>query len=328
MTNDNVLLSSGNRWTGIASQLKRAMREVPALREGRLLIVESEQATPASCFADEILTAPEGSDDEYVAALLDICERKHVRVIIPTIDRDLLRLAPHTARFSAIGAALVCPPPALVDLCVDKLKFLEFAHSANLPHPTTYSLADLQDQHFPVFAKHRRGFGSRGAFVCQSLDEARAAVDRDPGLIFQELFETPEISVDGFISKSGQTTVRVQRTRDQVVGGEVWQSHTVRWAHVGELAARVMDSLAAAGLSGPLNVQIFSGARPVVIEVNTRLGSGSVLSNVASRGRLFYSVLVEACGGLSQGNPDDYAENVRLLRFRVARDSNPSHPPA
>jgi len=73
--------------------------------------------------------------------------------------------------------------------------------------------------------------------------------------------------------------------------------------------------LARRGLRGPLNVQVFASQPPLVIEVNTRLGSASVLSNVATGGRFFAAVLAEACGLPVDGDPDDYREGLSLYRF-------------
>src|SRR5690606_17360736 len=152
--------------------------------------------------------------------------------------------------------------------------------------------------------------GSIGAGVCRSLAEAEAALARDSSLVFQEYIEAPEVSVDAYISATGRCTVRVPRIRDQVSGGEAQQSHTIRSEAIVRLADRTLEALARQGLRGPLNVQAFMLPRPVLIEVNTRLGSGSVLANEAVNGRLYAGMLHEACGGISDGDPDDYREGL------------------
>jgi carbamoylphosphate synthase large subunit len=167
----------------------------------------------------------------------------------------------------------------------------------------------------PLFCKPGRGFGSINAGLCSSLERAREILALRPDTIFEEYVRAAEISVDAYIASSGRCTVRVQRIRDKVVGGEAVQSHTVRIPPVRDAAAATIDALARRGLRGPLNVQVFASDPPRVIEVNTRLGSASVLSNVASGGRLFTAVLAEACGLPADGDPDDYREGVSLYRF-------------
>jgi biotin carboxylase len=118
-----------------------------------------------------------------------------------------------------------------------------------------------------------------------------------------------------------------------VVGGEVHQSHTVRSPGIAALADRTIDALVRRGLRGPLNIQLFASAQPLLIEVNTRLGSGSVLSNTATGGRLLVSVLADACGATCEGDRDDYVAGLWLQRYwgDIVHDgvrALAGHPPA
>jgi len=310
----NLLVTCGGRWVGMVLQLKQAMSSVPALRNGRILIADRAPLTPAGCFADGSLVVPSVEHPEYVDNLLDVCRRQGVRVVLPIIDIDLRRLAPHAGRFADAGATLVCPPSEVVELCLDKTRFAAFAREYHLLHPCTYMPDKLTDDLFPLFMKRRMGFGSIGAGLCRSLGDAKRALQQDPDLIFQEYVNNTEISVDAFVSRTGRCTVRVPRVRDKVIGGEAVQTHTIRSERIADLADRTLVALAARGLRGPANVQLFAGDSPMLIEVNPRLGSASVLSNVASDGRLFVSVLGESCGETHDGDPDSYRE-LSLHRF-------------
>jgi len=64
-----------------------------------------------------------------------------------------------------------------------------------------------------------------------------------------------------------------------------------------------------------LNVQIFNTAEPMLLEVNTRLGSAVVLSNMATDGRLLDALLHEAVGGSSEGDPSQYRVGLCLNRY-------------
>ncbi len=315
LVSSNVLVLCGGKWVGLVLQLKRAMREVAELHDGRIFVADKAPLTAAGSFADASFIVPSVSDPDYVDCLIDICSRHAVRVVVPLIDLDVARLAPQSDRFLAIGTTVVCPTTDLVETCLDKNQFERFANEHGLDHPQTYALDELDLAPFPLFFKRRRGFGSIGSGMCESPSEARAFLDRTPDLIFQEYITAPEVSVDAYISAAARCTVRVQRIRVKVLGGEAFQSRTIKSQAVRKLASRTIDALAARGLKGPLNVQMFDGDRPTLIEVNTRLGSGSVLSNQASGGRLFRSVLTEACGGSCEGDPEDYKEDLQLLRY-------------
>lgn len=311
----NLLITCGGKWVGIVIQLREAMRRNPLLAEGKIVVASSDELTPAGCFADQAVQVPPIRDPGYVDRLIEVCLQHRIRVVVPLIDLDLERLSPHLARFGEIGTTVVCPQPKLVDLCFDKLAFAQFAAHNGLRHPQTVSPPDLAGLRFPVFYKRRRGFGSIGSGICQSPEEAIRLSAAAPDLVFQELVNAPEITVDAYIARSGRCVVRVSRVRDKVVAGESYKSYTVCLPAVDDLAKRTIEALAREGLRGPLNVQIFHTTEPVLLEVNTRLGSAVVLSNVATGGRLFDTLLHEALGGTSEGDPSDYRVGLHLNRF-------------
>jgi carbamoyl-phosphate synthase large subunit len=311
----NVLLTCGGHWVGMVLQLKQAMQNVPALREGQLYVADRANITPAGCYADAAFRVPDVADPLYADRLLELCTEHRIRVIVPHLDIDLDRLVPDLERFAAIGTTVVCPSADVVDLCRDKLRFDAFARSEGLPCPTSYPVGSLQAEVFPLFAKRRRSSASVGACLCRSLEAARTALEQYPDLIFQEVLQGQEVSVDAFISSQGHCTIRVPRLRDKVVGGEAMQSHTIRSAPLANWADRTTSALARQGFRGPLNLQFFFGDMITLVEVNARLGSASVLANAATKGRYYSSVLFEACGGVSEGDPDDYQEGLYLYRY-------------
>ena len=301
----NLLVTCGGKWVGIVLQLQEAMRRNPLLAEGKIVVASSDELTPAGCFADGSVQMPLIRDPGYVDCLIEACRQHGIRVVVPLIDLDLERLSPHLARFSELGTTVVCPEPELVELCFDKLAFAQFAAHNGLRHPQTVLASGLADLRFPAFYKRRHGFGTIGSGVCQSTEEAIRLSAAAPDLVFQELVNAPEITVDCYIARSGRCVVRVPRVRDKVVAGESYKSHTVRLPVVEELAQRTIEALAGQGLRGPLNVQIFHTADPMLLpRSNTRLGSAVVLSNIATGGgRLLDALLNEALGGTSEGDP-------------------------
>jgi carbamoyl-phosphate synthase large subunit len=311
----SVVVTCGGKWVGMILQLRQAMRRHPQLRDARIVVASCDALTAAGCFADAAEQVPLIRDPEYVDRLLDVCRRHEARVVIPLIDLDLERLAPHAERFAAAGARLVCPTPELVELCLDKLLFERFCREHGLAHPPYRELAELDEQSFPVFGKRRRGFGSIGSGICRTADEAREMVAAAPDTLFQPVIEAPEISVDAYVAASGACIVRVPRSRDKVVAGEAYRTRTLPASPVTELARRTVEALASGGLRGPLNVQLFDADPPCLIEVNTRLGSASVLSNMAVGGRLLDALLDEALGGEAGGDPDAYDVGLSLTRF-------------
>src|SRR5262249_10197279 len=123
MTARNVLVTCGGTAVGTGLQLKQALRDVPPLRDGEGFVAGRAALTPASYFADAALVVPAVDHPSYVAHLLDLCRQHAVRVLIPIMDIDLDRLAPHLQQFTDQGTTVVCPSPRLVELCLDKRLF-------------------------------------------------------------------------------------------------------------------------------------------------------------------------------------------------------------
>jgi carbamoyl-phosphate synthase large subunit len=289
---------------------------VPELRSGKVYVAGVEPRTSAGAFADDQFVVPRISDEQYISSLLDLCDKAEIRVLLPIIDVDVMRLAPHAEEFSQRGTSLVAPTLEIGRLCIDKTEFSMFAGQHKIRVPRCVSQTSLAEAQYPVFFKRRCGFGSIGSGIARSFGEARIAMANDADLVFQEFFAESELSVDAFISHTGSTVFAVQRVRDKMIGGEAIRSHTVKDNGIGKAALELLGALAKRGLSGPVNVQMFASDPPAVFDVNPRLGSASVLSNVATGGRLFASVLQEACGGTARSESvDAYEEGLYLYRY-------------
>lgn len=313
----NVLVTCGGKWVSMVRGVAKAMRQVPCLAVGRVIVADRASLTPAGVFATKSVQVPPLDDPGYADALLAVCTRERVRVLLPIIDIDLNVLARHAERFAAAGTAIVCPPTDAVDLCFDKERFHAFAaeHHLNPVPVLDRSPSSLRRATYPLFAKRPRGFGSIGAGRVDTPEAAMTRAAADPELIFQPFIDAVEVSVDGVLRSDGRLVVAVQRRRDKVVGGESWQSTTISDPKVRALTMAAAEALHERGVRGPVNLQCFLTSTPQLIEVNPRLGSASVFSDFAAGGRLIASVLALACGEEPDGDADDYAVGVSLYRF-------------
>lgn len=312
----NVLIPCGGKWVGHVLHVREAMEKVPAFRGGRVFVADLQPVTPAGCFADAAFQVPPVHEAAYVPTLRELALKHGVGLILPLIDIDVMALAPHRSALARDGIHVVCPSPEVAETCFDKRRFHAFAESHRLAVPRMVASRELPSAAFPLFAKPARGFGSIGAGLCPDRASAERCLQDRPDMIFEEYLDGTEYSVDLYVSRSGRTIAAVVRQRDKVVGGEAYQSHTVSRQDVQAAARACADALASAGYWGPLNVQVIVGSRgPAVIDVNPRLGSASLLSNTATGGRLLWSILYEASGGLCDESYDDYVIGLRLTRF-------------
>jgi len=312
----NIIITGGGKWVGIVLQFKKAMQAVKPLADSQLFIASMEKLTPAGCFVDGAFQVPPVKENHYVEHLLEICLSNEVGIIIPLMDIDLLRLAPYRSQFNQHKITLLCPPEALVKLCSDKQNFYQYCQKQHLNYPRLFKAANIQLQDFPLYYKPRFGFGSLSTGVLYTPEQLKALLTQNhDDLLFQEYLSAPEISIDALISINHTVTFRVPRQRDKIVAGEVYKSHTVDLSDITELADKLLQCLASEGYVGPLNLQIFASTPPMLIEVNPRLGSGSVLSNAATEGRFFAAILAEACGQVWVDSPNNYIVDLSLYRY-------------
>lgn len=314
-TAGNILITCGGKWVGHVLQLRRAMADVPELAGGKVFVADRAAVTPAGEFADKSFVVPSVDDPRYIYALLQLCRRHQVRVLVSVVEFDVACLAHHKEAFAEIGTHAVVPPATVAGLCFDKRQFHQTALAAGLPVPRMWTAKDLDEAEFPVFAKPSRGYGSIGAQLCRYRTEAEVLAGRRKDLVFTSYLRGEELSIDALIGRNGRCLAAVQRVRDQVVGGEAYRSHTVFREEAEAISHQVIKLLAEHGHFGPVNIQVILGEESGVIDVNPRLGSAVLLSNMATRGRLFCTLLHEACGREMTGDPNDYLRDLSLYRF-------------
>jgi len=311
----NILVTCGGKWVGHILQLREVTQRIDTLRGAKVFVADCQPVTPAGQFADGSFQVPAIADAAYPQELVRICRNHDVKILVPLIDIDVQRLTASRELFVAEDVALVGPPAHIAELCFDKRCFSRWAEKRGIPVPKMIDSMALDAATYPLFAKPARGFGSIGAKICRTVDEARQAEKERADLVFEEYLSGTEYSADGYVNRAGTCTVCVVRVREKVVGGEAYRSRTVQEPEVFHVAYRTIEALAAEGHRGPINVQIIRGDKLGVIDVNPRLGSASLLSNQATDGRLFEGMLREAVGETVWGDPTDYRVGLQLWRF-------------
>src|SRR5574340_1524927 len=169
----NGLLTSVGRRNYLVDYFREALG-----REGQVFVADANPFAPAAREADRAFTVPLVKHPDYFDALLDICRRNDVGLLLSLNDLELPRLARQRDRFERAGIHVVISRPEVIDICADKLATAEFLQSQGLPVPRAY--VGLKELHqaleageisFPLVIKARWGSGSIGlGFVESQLD--------------------------------------------------------------------------------------------------------------------------------------------------------------
>ncbi|MFE0204139.1 ATP-grasp domain-containing protein [Streptomyces sp. NPDC058985] len=225
---------------------------------------------------------PRGDSPEYAAALLDLCRRLGVDVLVPTVDSELVPLALTADAFSAVGTRVLVSPPVALERCLDKWELVRACDDV-VRVPYTVLLEEGAAAAFaaglPAVAKPRRGSGSRGIVRVDAPADADALA-HDGSYLLQELLPGTEYSVDVLVASDGCAVAAVPRSRDKTDSGIVVACHIVNRPDLSRLAAEVATAI---GLRGISNVQVREDrtGRPALLEINPRPPGGMSLTVAA-----------------------------------------------
>lgn len=307
----NVLLSSAGRRVSLLGFLS----EAAAAHGGQVVATDMSPWSAAFNRAPERELVPRCTTPEFIPAMLDICARHQVGLVVPTIDTELPALAAARDEFAAAGTTICVAPSPVIDICADKRLTHRWLVAEGFPTVRQATpaqvLADAAAWPAPLIAKPARGSASIGVRRIEALDDLRAVAD-DPDVVVQTVAEGHEYTVDVYVDRSGTAIEAVPRRRFEVRAGEVSKARTEQHEAARAVACAVAERLD--GLRGPLNVQMFcAGDTVAVIEINPRFGGGYPLSHHA--GATFARWLVdETIGGMSV-HTDGWAAGRTMLRF-------------
>ncbi len=313
----NILITSAGR----RNQLLQCFRQSASKLNLplRILAADMDPEMSSACqSADAAYKVPACGDAAYVDALIELCIREKVKLLVPTIDPELAPLSRASARFEGIGTTVVISNEATVALAGDKLATAQQLIAAGVPAPKSARLADYLKApdilKGPLIAKPLNGSSSAGIVFATGADELRKlAADR---YVVQEKWTGQEFTVNMFFDHAGKCITAVPHERIQVRAGEVSKGRTCRQPQLLIVAQQIAALLD--GARGPLCFQAI--VRPdgmiCVFEINARFGGGYPLSHQA--GAVFTQWLLEEAAGLPTTASDYWQDGVLMLRYDCA----------
>lgn len=280
----------------------------------RILGVDSDpKLAPAGRFVDAIFQAPRVNEVGYLKALLQICRKEKVDLLVPLYEPEFLILDQQREQFKKLGTTLLLSTAATLKTCADKLEIYRFFNEFAINTPKTRQVMEksISDQ-FPLFVKPRFGMGSVGAYKVTSHSELEFFANRNPDLIVQDYIAGTEYTLDTLSDLNGKALAVVPRERLEVRSGEVVKSRTVDRPDLIQQGKYIIETL---GIIGPATLQcIDDGLMVYWIEVNPRFGGGVPL---AIRAGVDYPYLLyRICNG-EQLQPilGKYQVNLTMLRY-------------
>lgn len=274
----NVLITSCGRRVELIKAFMSARTELNI--EGKVIAADMSPIAPALFFADAHVTVPKLSDSEYLPRIIDICNKYHVKLIVPTIDTELQLLADNREFIElSTQAKVLISAPDVVSICNDKHKSARFFKKNGFGVPITYTDEDLDNGKYklPLFIKPLDGSSSINAFKINSADELEFFRKYIANPIVQECVEGTEYTVDAFLDFESNIVSVVPRKRLQTRSGEILKGEIDVNPTIVNDVIRLLSLLKPIG---HITVQGFMGKDDVFryIEINPRFGGGAPMS--------------------------------------------------
>ncbi len=228
------------------------------------------------------LAPPVAQREAFEERLLEVVEAERPALILPGRDDDLAILAAMRERLAEFGAFALVGSPEAVDICNDKYRTAKVFRAAGLPFTATAASREeiealLAACDFPLLAKPRRGYGSRGVrvlfdrngieavlacgtemvvqkyLVARSWNKARAEitptdVERD-GMLRQE----DEVRAQALLGRSGEV-LGMTASLNGVVGGRPITLEELDEPLLEAVAREGAELLGRRGMIGPCSI--------------------------------------------------------------------------
>lgn len=265
--NPTLLLTAAGTGTAYGYALAFAQ----CFPDGKLITADTNPAelVSAACFADSHVQVPAfTASDNYLQFLTRLIETHSVSHYLPIIDPEIEFAAGHRQR---LRVNVVAPDDAFVRLAMDKDRYPQTLGSMGVAAPAAIDL-DAAAERLPLYAKLRGGFGGRGSWRIERIDQLKHLPE---GVFLQEQLSGPEFTVDCFPLGAGRVPITSVRERLEVKAGVCTKAKIAPHPVLEAYASKLADFQA---FPSPFCFQAIGADRPAVTDINPRLGAGSAMS--------------------------------------------------
>lgn len=309
----NILITSAGQRVSLVRAFKK---ELTKAYPGCLVFTTDmcPELSAACNVSDGYFRVRKVTDPGYIDQLLELCRNNNIKMVVPTIDTELMVLAFQKEIFSREGIHIIIADPAFIELCRDKRKTNLFFQQRGIDIPAPI---DKYHPRFPLFIKPYNGSLSADTYVVHraaDLSEYHLTSER---FLFMEYLSKEyhdEYTVDMYYDRTGHVKCIVPRKRILVRAGEINKGITSK----NGLLTYLKEKMAyIEGAAGCFTAQFFLhrlSARIIAIEINARFGGGFPLSYQA--GANYPGWLIEEYfNGGEIAYTEDWEDQLLMLRY-------------
>ena len=309
----HILITSAGKRVVLVRIFQKTLKELGL--DGKVYTADMRpEMSPAGMVSEACIRVPRCTADNYIDALLQICQEKEIAVVVPTIDTELQVLSENRWRFQEQGVQLVLSDADFIKACGDKRLTASLFSDLGIAVPRQ---VDKDHMTYPVFAKPYDGSLSVNTHIIRDEKDLTPDILEDPKMLFLEYVDPKdyrEYTVDMYYGQDGQVKGIVPRERLEIRAGEINKGITRKNDIVDYLKER-MGTMA--GVRGCICLQLFYRASDhdiKGIEINPRFGGGFPLSYYAKANYVAY-VIREYILGETVEYSDDWLDKTLMLRY-------------
>ena len=287
----------------------------------RVIGADCSELAPALYEADKYYLIPRMTEEGYFDAILEICRKEKITVILPLQEDELNLISENRTLFEQEGIRTIVSPLETLQICRDKYRFFEHMKKHQIPVLNSYiDLAEFEKAYetgkitFPVFVKPVCGAGSVGAMKvsCRELLKALFQYSEEP-LLIQEFCNGREFGIDVYTDLvSGEVIDVFMKEKLRMRAGETEKSVTNNDPGLKEFICRVASTLE---LSGPIDMDVFEKDGTFYLsEINPRFGGGFPHAYACGVDTPSY-ILKNLQGAANESHLQEDREEIYVLKY-------------
>lgn len=273
-------------------------------------------------------TIPYATDPSFPEAILSLCRKKNIHIVLPLVTKELIPLSQHIKEFEVAGAKLLVSSAASLEIANNKSRLYEFLQWRDIAVPG-FKVVETVEQFktaveelgYPgkqVCFKPSISNGSRGfRIISEQMNELDLLLNHKPTstyisladairilssglfaeLLVSEYLPGQEYSVD-CVANQGEIILVVPRLRKRMINGISVEGEFIKQENIIAYCTRIIKELQ---LHGNIGIQVKGSDNDqfLILEINPRvqgtisaaLGAGVNLPELAVKQELGLPIL-------------------------------------
>lgn len=308
MESFNILILSAGRRVELIKCFKEAAQKLHI--QSKIVAADISDTAPAIYFADEKYQIPRIGAEGYLEAIIKICQKESIKLVVPTIDTELMILSENKEKIEETGCKVLISDKRVIEICRNKKNTQKFFEEHQFGVPKEIAEKD-NDISYPVFIKPLDGSSSVNTFKINNEEELTFFRKYIKNPIVQEFMEGTEYTIDAFLDFDSNIISIVPRERIAVRAGEVIKGKITKDREIIEDVRRLLEILKPIG---QITIQCKKTTEGIkYIEINPRFGGGAPMSIKAGADSCQH--LYQLLQGKKLSYEENYRDNVTFLRF-------------